>query len=63
MPSTLRISANVNVGNDLPNGPHFKTDDGIELPVSNTAIAPILTQTTFSASESHFAHFDRRQSR
>jgi hypothetical protein len=53
-----RTSANVNVCNDLPNGPHLKIDDEIELLDGDAPLAPNLTQTTFSAGEGNFAHFD-----
>jgi hypothetical protein len=52
-----RTSANVNVCNDLPNGPHLKIYDEIELLDSDAPLAPNLTQT-FSAGEGNFAHFD-----
>jgi hypothetical protein len=47
---------------DLTDGPHLKIDDEIELLASDTPLAPNLTQTTFSAGESNFAHFGRQLS-
>jgi hypothetical protein len=42
----------VNVGDDLPNSPHLKVNDAVELLTSDTKFAPSRTQTTLSAVES-----------
>jgi hypothetical protein len=54
----LRTSANVQISNDLTNGSHLEIDEALELLASDPQLAPGRAQTSFSASQSDFAHFD-----
>jgi hypothetical protein len=45
----------VNVNDDLPNSPHLKVNDAVELLTSDTKFTPGRTQTTLSAVESCLA--------
>jgi hypothetical protein len=48
----------IDISDDLPNGPHLEVNDAIELRAGDTKLAPSRPETTLSASESCFAHFD-----
>jgi hypothetical protein len=45
----------VNVSDDLPNSPHLKVNDAVELLTGDTKFTPSRTQTTLSAVESRLA--------
>jgi hypothetical protein len=45
----------VNVSDDLPNSPHLKVNDAVELLTSDAKFTPGRTQTTLSAVESCLA--------
>jgi hypothetical protein len=60
--STLRTSDNVNISNDLPNGPHLDIHYAIELLSSNTQLARGRAQTTLGAGESYLTCFRRQLS-
>jgi hypothetical protein len=57
-PFTLPTSANVNVGNNLPNGPHLNIHDAVELLAGDTLLDPSRAQTALCASESYVADFE-----
>jgi hypothetical protein len=57
-PFTLRTSANVNVGNNLPNGPNLNIHDAVELLAGDTLLDPSRAQTALCASESYVADFE-----
>jgi hypothetical protein len=60
--SCLRTNVSVTVGDDLPNSPHLKINDAVELLTSDTKFAPSRAQTTLCAVESWFARGDGQRS-
>jgi hypothetical protein len=57
---TSATLAHVNIGDDLPNGPHLEVNEAIELGAGDTKLGPDRAQTIFSASEGAFAHLHRQ---
>jgi hypothetical protein len=58
----LWTSANVNVCDNLPNGPHLKIHNAIELLASDTPLTPSRAETMLSACERYIAYFERQLS-
>jgi hypothetical protein len=52
----------VTVSDNLPNSPHLKVDDAVELLTSDTKFTPRLTQATFSAVEGCLTRRDGQRS-